>query len=280
MSPLSSRNIEVTTGASGHADPLRTGILSWPSVIIRSMFSLEERDRVRDHVVHLARSDRRIVAGAVVGSLAGDGGDRWSDLDLTFGVADEVSGVEVLDEWTRELIQRFGAIHLIDLTVEAIVYRVFLLPECLQLDVSMAPASRFRARSSRFKLLFGSETAGEAPPAHAAEDLLGWALLFARHTRVQIERGRLWEAEYCLTNFRHYALSVACQRRDLPSSFGKGFEALPSEVLASFGQALLRSLEIDELKRALDAGVSALLRELVDDLDPNREARIKELIES
>lgn len=137
-----------------------------------------------------------------------------------------------------------------------------------------------RRRNSGHGLLgsnFCSERSrpGEAP----AEDLLGWTLLFARHARVQIERGHLWEAEYCLTNFRHYALSVACQRRDLPSSFGRGFEALPSDVLASFGQALLRSLELNELKRALEAGVHALLQDSTADLDPNLETRIRELIE-
>jgi hypothetical protein len=39
-----------------------------------------------------------------VGSLAVDGGDRFSDLDLTFGVADHVQVTAVLDEWTRTLI--------------------------------------------------------------------------------------------------------------------------------------------------------------------------------
>jgi hypothetical protein len=36
----------------------------------------------------VADKDERVVAGAAVGSLAVDGGDRFSDLDLTFGIAD------------------------------------------------------------------------------------------------------------------------------------------------------------------------------------------------
>jgi hypothetical protein len=244
------------------------------------MFTLEARDRVRDHVVDLARSDPRIVAGAVVGSLAGDGGDRWSDLDLTFGVADDVSVVEVLEEWTRDLSQGFEAVRLLDLPVGSILYRVFLLPECLQLDVSMAQASDFRPTSPRFKLLFGAVAAGLDPSPQPQEDLLGWALLFARSARIFIERGHLWHAEYCITNFRQYALSLACQRRDLPASFGKGLERLPSHVLANFGQALVRSLERNELRRAFEAGVAALLQDSADDLDSNLRARILELVET
>ena len=48
------------------------------------MFSTQDRDRIRERVLQLAASDARVVAGAVVGSLAHGGGDRWSDLDLTF----------------------------------------------------------------------------------------------------------------------------------------------------------------------------------------------------
>jgi hypothetical protein len=55
----------------------------------------------RDRVLRLAETDERVVAGAAVGSLAVDGGDRFSDLDLTFGIADHVQITAVLDEWTR-----------------------------------------------------------------------------------------------------------------------------------------------------------------------------------
>jgi hypothetical protein len=48
------------------------------------MFSIDDRNRVRDRMLALAASDPRVVAGAVVGSLALHEGDRWSDLDLTF----------------------------------------------------------------------------------------------------------------------------------------------------------------------------------------------------
>ncbi|MDQ3767073.1 MAG: nucleotidyltransferase domain-containing protein [Actinomycetota bacterium] len=243
------------------------------------MFTLEERDRVRLHVIQLARRDARIVTAALVGSLAGDGGDQWSDVDLTFAVAEDAPITEILDEWTADLAERFEALHLIDLPVDPILYRVFLLPKCLQLDVSMTPASEFRAMSERFKLLFGEAdqtVKSSAPP----NDFLGWALLYARHARVNIERDRLWEAEYYATGFRNYAMSLACAYRDLPSLYGKGLENLSRDVLDLFEPALVRSLDRDELSRALEVGISALLKDLRRNgsLDPKLELRINELV--
>src|SRR5437764_3812496 len=51
----------------------------------RIVFTVEQRDALRDRLLRLAEEDERVVAGAAVGSLAVDGGDRFSDLDLTFG---------------------------------------------------------------------------------------------------------------------------------------------------------------------------------------------------
>ena len=56
-----------------------------------------------------------MVAGAAVGSLAVGGGDRFSDLDLTFGIADHVPVADVLDDWTRTLVDELDAVQLADL---------------------------------------------------------------------------------------------------------------------------------------------------------------------
>jgi hypothetical protein len=104
------------------------------------MFSVKDRDRIRDRVIQLAESDRRVVAGAVAGSLAYDEGDRWSDLDLAFAVTDNLPVVDVLEDWTRRIVEEFDAVHLFDLRSEASLYRVFLLPGCLQFDLSFTPA--------------------------------------------------------------------------------------------------------------------------------------------
>jgi hypothetical protein len=79
----------------------------------RLVFSVEERERVRDHVLELAGADRRVVAGAVVGALAHGEGDRWSDLDLTFGIGDGVPVDEVLTDWTRRFADDLDAVRLL-----------------------------------------------------------------------------------------------------------------------------------------------------------------------
>ena len=226
-----------------------------------SLFTVEDRERVRERVLELAAADERVVAGAVVGSLAHGDGDRWSDLDLTFAVADGTPVLDVLTDWTRSVVDGFDAVHLFDLPSGATIYRVFLLPGCLQFDLSFTPASAFGAGGPKFKLLFGEAVERPyvgPPPAH---ELFGYAVHHALRARFCIERGRYWEAEYWISAVRDYALSLACRRRDLPARYGRGFDGLPADVLDGFSGALIGSLERAELLRALERAVGGLLRE-------------------
>jgi hypothetical protein len=228
------------------------------------VFSVGDRDRVRDTVLAIASADARVLAGAVVGSLAHGGGDRWSDLDLTFAVADGVPVVEVLDDWTPGLVDELGAVHLFDLPSASTIYRVLLLPGCLQLDLSFTPAAEFAAGGPKFELLFGS--AVEKPYARppSAHDLFGLAVHHALRARFCVERGRNRQAEYWISGVRDHALALACRSRDLPTAHGRGFDDLPADVLASFDDALVRSLERGELLRALAHSIAGLLRESVE----------------
>jgi predicted nucleotidyltransferase len=220
------------------------------------------RDRVRDHLLGLAESDSRVVAAAVIGSLAKGDGDRWSDLDLTFGVAGESSVVDVLEDWTRELAEAFAAVPLLDLSRGDLIYRVLLLPDWLQVDLSFAPES-VRQTGPAFNVLFGSHTV-EITPRPPVEELFGWAVLYARHALVAVARGQWWHAEYCISCVRDYALTLACLSRDLPTGYGKGFDRLPPDVREGFEDTLVRSLERKELQRALAAAVAGLMREAPD----------------
>jgi len=230
------------------------------------MFSIKDRNLLRDHVLALATSDARVVAGAVVGSLALSDGDRWSDLDLTFAVADDFSMADVLEAWTDNIIQAFNATQLFDLPSGASIYRVFLLPGCLQFDLSFTPASQFGATGPKFKLLFGHavEKPHFQPPA--AQELFGYTVHHALRARFCIERGRYWQAEYWISGARDYALSLACLRRSLPAYQGRGFDDLPSDLLDIFSRALVTALTREELLRALGCVIDGLLHE-IDDLE-------------
>jgi hypothetical protein len=234
------------------------------------VFTVEERNRVRERVLELARADPRVVAGAEVGSLALGGGDRWSDLDLSFGISDGVEPAEVLDDWTTDLAEGFDAVVLFDLVADPAVYRVFLLPDYLQLDVSVAPASRFRATSPRFKLLFGNANEPEHISLPSRDYTLGWAVLWVRHARICIERQQWWQTEYCITQIRYLGMQLSCLRHDLPASFGRGLDHLPVEDRDAFEGAIVRSLDPDELLRALTVAKEGLSRECELGGDPER----------
>jgi hypothetical protein len=223
------------------------------------VFTVDERDRIRDRILEVAKSDERIVSGAVVGSLATDEGDRWSDLDLTFGVTPEDQTRDVLDRLTAPLISEFNAVHLFDLPHRESLFRVLLLQGCLQVDLSVTPASHFGPNGPKFRILFGSYT--ENPPIQAppAGQLLGYAAHHAARARFCIERGRFWQAEYWISGARDYALSLACLQRNLSPHYGRGFDQLPAEIQTRAKDALVKSLDRAELLRALACVVRELL---------------------
>jgi hypothetical protein len=202
-----------------------------------------------------------------VGSLAHYEGDRWSDLDLMFAVADNVPVTEVLEAWSRTVVREFKAVQLFDLPSGPIIYRVFLLPDWLELDLSFTPASEFGAGGPKFRLLFGDdierpyESSSPADDTSDAHERFGYAVHHTLHARVCIERGRYWQAEYWISAVRDQALALACVRLGLDGTFGRDFDRLPAEVADPANDALVRSLERDELQRALGSAVAALLRE-------------------
>jgi hypothetical protein len=97
----------------------------------------------------------------------------------------------------------------------------------------------------------------QPPPA---QELFGYAVHHALRARFCIERGRYWQAEYWISGARDYALSLACRSRGLPASQGRGFDDLPAGVRTLFTNALVASLERDELLRALGSAIDGLLQ--------------------
>jgi hypothetical protein len=238
------------------------------------VFTVEQRDALRERVLRLAEEDERVVAGAAVGSLAVDGGDRFSDLDLTFGIADHVRVADVLNDWTRTFVDESAAVHLADLERGPTTYRVFLLPDALQFDLSLTPAAQFRPAGPRFRLLFGETAADDTeapkppvagelfiPTPAVAGDLFGWGVIYALHARACIERGRVWQAEHYVGALRDHALSLACLRQGLPAVQARGYDDLSAGTLARFEGAHVGAVEPDALRRSLAASVLALMGE-------------------
>ena len=236
------------------------------------VFTIEERNRIGDGILALAREDARVVAGAQLGSLSLGPGDRFSDLDLSFGLADGATPREVLDDWTPKL----DAVVLFDLPRGDWLYRVFLFPGLLQVDVSMVPAREFGPLGPAFKLLFGEAREPRSAEPPDERELFGLAVHHGVRARVCIERGKVWEAQFWIAELRDHALEIACLRRDLPHAYGRGYDALPPEALAPWQPTLVRSLDGEELRRALAAAVDAL-RATVPDLAAPLEGQLREL---
>jgi hypothetical protein len=220
----------------------------------------------------VAKVDERVVGAALVGSLSVGSGDRWSDLDLTFAVSDEVEVDHVLTDWTGELVTDLDAVVLFDLPSGHTIYRVFLLPGCLQVDLSFTPAPWFGPRGPRFRLLFGRAAEVSSPDPPDPGDLFGWAVVYARAARAYIARGRTWQAEHCIGAIRDRTLALACIRRNLVSSHGRGYDDLPATVLDPMLRSLVSSLAPEALLEALRAAVDGLLRESVDLGEPASKA--------
>jgi hypothetical protein len=224
------------------------------------MFTLEYRARVREELIEKARNDPRIGSAAAVGGSAEGQGDQWSDLDLTFGVAGSARD-EVLADWTEDLRSRYDAITLFDLLFLSSIYRVFLFPGSLQVDLSFTPASDFGALGPRFALLFGATAERSAPPPASPRNEFGLGAHHVVRARYCIDRWRLWQAEYWTSLARDHALTLACRRLGLPADYGRGFDGLPVKLRAKGEHALVRSLNREELLRALRASAELLLAE-------------------
>jgi hypothetical protein len=226
------------------------------------MFTPEERERLRADILEYGTKDRRISGAAITGSAAAAREDRWSDIDLAFGVRDVSELANVLSDWTEHMYQQHDALHHLDVKSGGWIYRVFLLPATLQVDLAFVPATEFRALAPTFRLVFGEANESRHAPSASSGDVIGLAWLYALHARSSIARGNLWQAEYMISGVRDNALALACMRHGLPTVHGRGMDLLPSVVSAPFEGGLVRQLDIAELLRAFGVVVQGLLQEI------------------
>ena len=229
------------------------------------MFTVEERDRVRARLLELAEQDEGVVGAAITGSYVAGGSDEWSDVDLAFSIEGDVA--PALERWSERLYGEFGAIHHWDLPWGPTIYRVFLLPEWLQVDISFTPAGDFGPRGPNWRTVFGETVEVQTNAPSPERELVGWAWVYARHARTCIERRKPWQAEWSISALRDNVLALASLRFGYVTRYAKGADLLPSELTDPLEATLVRSLDDAELRRALTATVDAFADEL-DRTDP------------
>jgi predicted nucleotidyltransferase len=241
------------------------------------MFTAEQREQVRQRILELAQSDPRVTAGALTGSMAFGGGDRWSDIDVAFGIAAGSTPEAMLDDWTVVFAREWGLLDHFDLRYGSSVYRVFLLPSGLEVDVAATPTKDFGARGPQFRALFGPTQHVPAAPQPSASSLIGLSWHHVLHAHASIERHRLWQAEYWIGAIREHTLALTCLRLGENARERRGADRLPSAETDPLADALVRSLDEPELRRVLAAATRCLLGEL-EAWDPSRCARLSPLL--
>jgi hypothetical protein len=224
------------------------------------MFTVEQRDSMRDRLLSLAEGDSAVVGAAVTGSHAVSGSDRWSDIDLVFGV--EGSLETTMRHWTELIYREFDAVHHWDLAAGSAVYRVFLMSTGLEADIAFVPAAGFAPEGPSWRTVFGDPAPERTVPTASRRSLTGLAWHHALHAGVCIRRRRWWQAEHWISSLRGHILALACLRLGHPTHYAKGAHLLPAEVTGSLTGTLVRSLDEAELVRALDAAISALMTEI------------------
>ncbi|MCO5226365.1 MAG: nucleotidyltransferase domain-containing protein [Thermomicrobiales bacterium] len=226
------------------------------------MFTVEQRDLIRDELIALAQSDTSIVGAALVGSSATNLQDDFSDIDLALQLASGADESLVVKRWTHHISTTYGLAHHLDVFTGSTRYRVFLLPESLQIDISFWANDVFAAKGDRFRLLFGtpSESSSAVPPS--PDRLIGMAWLYALHVRSSIARNEPWHALTLLDDLRDHLLMLACIRHGLNAHELRGVDDLPVDILTRFADARTRSLETPELRRSLRSHAELLLDEV------------------
>lgn len=241
------------------------------------MFTPEERSRLRSNLLEYAASDQRISGAAITGSAAAAREDRWSDIDLAFGLSSAAELPNVLSDWTVRMYDQHLALHHLDVVRGAWIYRVFLLPNTMQVDLAFVSATEFRALAPTFRLMYGEANRPSHAPPPPPGEIIGLAWLHALHARSSIARQNLWQAEYMISGVRDNALALACIRHGLPSAYGRGIDQLPSEVTAQFEGSLVQKLEPAELSRTLQVAVCGLLSE-IRSVDEQLASRLQETL--
>ena len=121
-----------------------------------STFTAHEREQIRAALVDAARDDPRIAGAAHLGSLAMGRVDRWSDIDLALACDPSADMGRIVQDWTDRLYRDHDAATHFDVRFESALYRVFLLGNTLQVDVSFWPPDAFAPRGPAFQLIFGT----------------------------------------------------------------------------------------------------------------------------
>ena len=202
-----------------------------------------------------------MTAAALVGSAATGDEDRWSDIDLMVRLAPGLGPVAVADAWTKWMYADHEVVAHHDVWAGPALYRVFLTPGSLQVDVSFWPDAEFGARGPGFVLLHGETNPPRMLLPPDPRHLVGEAWLYALHVRASLARGRLWQVDHLVDSLRDRLVQLACLRAGLPSANGRGVDRLDPEWLHRLARARAQRVSAPELAKSFGSLLDLLQEE-------------------
>ncbi|MFB7892171.1 nucleotidyltransferase domain-containing protein [Microbacterium sp. NPDC056044] len=188
-------------------------------------------------------------------------------------MAPEADEPVVVDAWTRAIAGQYGLADILDVFSGGVRYRVFLLQNSLQIDVSFWPQDDFRATEPGFTLLFGTANVPTQPAPPNTDNLIGMGWLYALHARSATARGKLWQAAIMIDDLRNQVIALKCARRGLEAWHGRQVDALPAAELQNLEKTRVARLAVDELEASRIRLTDHLLEEIAR-IDPQRATRL------
>jgi predicted nucleotidyltransferase len=211
------------------------------------IFTAAEREEAAERLVGLLRADEYIADVALLGSLATGRADALSDLDIASRVEPGTSVEAIADRWTERMYELFAVVHHYAVAFGADRVRGFLLANLLEIDLGFGP-----------QLGTYDVPAPELQVEHHAG--IGWHDVV--HGATALARGRHWRANHYVERVRERTLTMAAERRSLPTNEFKGIDDVPPDELVMVGRTFGRSLGDAEVREALEAATHAFLDEL------------------
>ena len=233
------------------------------------MFTPDDRERVLEKVLDLARADHRLDAAVLTGSLGSGKEDRWSDIDIAFVVSEVETCPQVTGDWVDLCEGQFDVAHRYEIAFGTTLVRGFLLRDGLELDLAFTPAADFVVWGP-VRVMFdrsGSATrAAEQPQAWAitpdwsGEAGFGWHDVV--HACAAANRNRPWQAIFYLQRVRNRTLALASQRHGHDAEEFKHVDDLPENERDPLLESLVGNLDQTSLIAAIEVATNGFVTEL------------------